>query len=75
VIEVKKFSAETEGMGLPANYLVCFGFPFMALNIYAGITLPWGFVNLMTAPTLKWWSQRDSNPCFRRESAFSGFFH
>jgi len=32
--------------------LVCFGFPFIILNIYPWIALPRGFINSMTATPL-----------------------
>jgi hypothetical protein len=32
----------------------------------------WNFFQAFVFP---WWSQRGSNPCFRRESASEGFFY
>lgn len=39
-------------------HLVCFGLSFMVLNIDAGITLPRGFINSMTAPALAGFSKK-----------------
>jgi len=32
--------------------LICFGFPFMILNVYPWIALPWGLIYAMTAAPL-----------------------